>query len=157
MPGQHICFTGATLTGGINSWGRSLWCRDGAMGGGVPVCHQQQEDKKNCFSFPTGGMYLPVSGCLMETQAGSGVTLVGPWVCVTTWCRFTGSCTLKNGPIGLATSTTGASRTTGAHAQGAKYPVSLFPDKSINSTHYDSYRRASSPPKKKYSHSICII
>lgn len=62
-------------------------------------------------------MSLPVSDYLMETQAGSAVTLVGPWVCVTTWCPFTGSFTLKNGLIGLATSTTGASRTTGAQTQ----------------------------------------
>lgn len=92
------------------------------MGGGVGMflCVISSRRKKNCFSFPTGGISLPVSGCLMEIQAGSVVTLVGPWVCVTTWCPFTGSFTLKNGPIGLATSTTGASHTTGAHAQGAK-------------------------------------
>lgn len=123
---------------------------------GMFLCVISSRRKKTCFSFPAGGMSLPVSGCLMEIQAGSVVTLVGPWVCVTTWCPFTGSFTLKNGPIGLAASTTGASHTTGAHARGAKYTVSLFPDKSIHSTRYDSYRRASSP-KKKYSHSICII
>lgn len=156
MPGQHVCYRGATLTCGINSWGRSLWCRDRKKGGGVGLflCMSsaaatlEEGRKKTCFSFPTGGMYMPVSGCLMEIQPGSAVTLVGPWACVTTWCPFTGSFTLKNGPIGPATSTTGASHTTGAHAQTAKYKVSLFPDKSIHSTHYDSYRRASSPPPK---------
>lgn len=35
MPGQHVCLTGATLTCGINSRGRSLWCRHWDMGGGV--------------------------------------------------------------------------------------------------------------------------
>lgn len=158
MPGQHVCFRGATLTCGINSWGRSLWCTDRKKGGGVGLflcissaaatLEEGRKKNKPCFSFPTGGMFLPVSGCPMEIQPGSAVTLVGPWACVTTWCPFTGSFTLKNGPIGLATSTTGASRTTGAHAQTAKYKVSLFPDKSIHSTHYDSYRRASSPPPK---------
>lgn len=95
---------------------------------------------------------MPVSDYLMETQAGSAVTLVGPWVCVTTWRPFTGSFTLKNGLIGLATSTTGASRTTGAQTQSEKHTASLFPDKSIHSTRCDSYRSASSPPRKSNTH-----
>lgn len=66
--------------------------------------------------FSAGGMCLPALGCLTETQAGSIVSLVGPWVCVTTWCQLRGGFTLKSGPIVLATSTTGASHTTGAHA-----------------------------------------
>lgn len=160
-PGQHVCFRGATLTRGINSWGRSLqgavqglregWrCRD------VLLCLISisclRGEKKPCFSFPAGGMSLPVSDYLMETQAGSAVTLVGPWVCVTTWCPFTGSFTLKNGLIALATSTTGASRTTGAQTQREKHTASLFPDKSIHSTHCDSYRNASSPPRNSNTH-----
>lgn len=68
------------------------------------------------FFFPAGGMCLPALGCLTETQAGSVVSLVGPWVCVTTWCQFRGSFTLKSGPIEPATSTTGVSHTTGAYA-----------------------------------------
>lgn len=66
-----------------------------------------------CFS--TGGMCLPALGCLTETQPGSVVSLVGPWVCVTTWCQLKGSFTRKSGCFELRTSTTGVSHTTGAY------------------------------------------
>lgn len=65
------------------------------------------------FFFPAGGMCLPASDCLMGTQAGSVVSLVGLLVCVTTWCQFRGSFTLKSGPTEPETSTTGVRRTTG--------------------------------------------
>lgn len=65
--------------------------------------------------FPVGGMWLPASGFQKETPAGSRVSPVGPGVCVTSWCRLRGSSTLKDGPSGLATCTTGQNCTTGAY------------------------------------------
>lgn len=86
---------------------------------------ERKRKKSTIFHF-LGEASLPVSVCLMETRAGSAVTHVGPWVSVTTWCPSTGSFTLKNGLIGLATSTTGASRTTGARTQEPNTPFHCF-------------------------------
>lgn len=61
MPGQHVCFRGATLTCGINSRGRSLWCTDRKKGGGVGLflcissaaaTLEEGRKKKTLFFFP---------------------------------------------------------------------------------------------------------
>lgn len=94
-----------------------LWCLLISMYlGGQRGLNDNSCVQGSLFSFfSAGGMWLPALGCLMETQAGSAVSLAGPSVCVTTWCRSRGDFTPKSGPNKLATSTTGVSRTTGAN------------------------------------------
>lgn len=93
------------------------------------VSHHQQspgDNNRGCerasvwLFVPLGGMSLPALGCLRETQAGSIASLAGPWECVTIWCQFRGSFTLKNGHVALAASTTGVIHTTGANTEKKK-------------------------------------
>lgn len=134
LPGQHACLSEGQhwpmrLTLGAEAFDEQhrAWGKLEGVGMFLWVSSSagtwEEKDDNWCvqaslcsFFFSAGGMCLPALGCLMETQAGSVVSLVGPWVRVTTWCQFRGSFTLKSGPIEPATSTTGVSHTTGAYA-----------------------------------------
>lgn len=133
LPGQHACLSvGQHWPVGLTLRARSLWwraqCWRKAGRCSCVSCHQQLPGRGSrkvymdgdwgslfLVVFFTGGMCLPASGCLTETQPGSVVSLVGPWVCVTTWCQLRGSFTRKSGCFELRTSTTGVSHTTGAY------------------------------------------
>lgn len=160
-PGQHVCFRGATLTCGINSWGRSLWwavqglregwrCRDVPLclsssnylrGGDKTVFLSYRRDVFACIGLPDGDSSWERSYSRWPLGVCDYLVPVHRQFHPEQWADRTRNLYNWSEPHNRCT-----------YTQRAKYTVSLFPDKSIHSTHCDSYRRASSLPWKWNTH-----